>query len=262
MKKMTLEHLLAEEVMPDRAQEFRQYAIDHKAVSAKDIETLLESYTGRDAGLVFRTLEYVKNHLNPELEPMVYKTAGYDEDALSYQDEINSGKSLILDMPTGYRCRYSDIKLLSVAKIKKSLAHTTIYGENLLLHYRKMGESCLPQIKLALALFEEQIKRQAKLTDRRDINLFTLDYDARAEIVWNNYAEIIAYLLYHTKETLAWGELTEAQKRLYLLSVINSQGNNQTKTHIVQNIASYTTLPELEKVEKHNLRVLKRFIVK
>ena len=85
---------------------------------------------------------------------------------------------------------------------------------------------------------------------------------ARAEIVWNNYAEIIAYLLYHTKETLAWGELTEAQKRLYLLSVINSQGNNQTKTHIVQNIASYTTLPELEKVEKHNLRVLKRFIVK
>ena len=133
----------------------------------------------------------------------------------------------------------------------------------MILYRRKIGYSCLPQITLAIHLFEEQIKRQAKLTDKRNINLFNQDFEEKFQIVKDAYAEIIAYLLYNTEERLVWGKLTDVQKRLYLSSIINQKKSDfDTKNNIISTIAHYTTLPEIENISNHNYRVLKRFIVK
>ena len=52
-------------------------------------------------------------------------------------------------------------------------------------------------------------------------------------------------------------------KQLYLSSAINKkQEDIKTRQRIKEYIANYTTLPELERVAGHDLKVLKRFIVK
>lgn len=71
------------------------------------------------------------------------------------------------------------------------------------------------------------------------------------------------YLIYNTEERTIWGELTEPQKKLYILSVINSKKRDTIiKDRMINIISNYTTLPELEKVADGNRKVLKRFIEK
>ena len=52
-------------------------------------------------------------------------------------------------------------------------------------------------------------------------------------------------------------------KRQRLMDALNKkQEDIKTRQRIKEYIANYTTLPELERVADHDLKVLKRFIVK
>ena len=74
---------------------------------------------------------------------------------------------------------------------------------------------------------------------------------------------MVYYLVYNTNERLVWSTLSDTQKQLYLSSAINKkQEDIKTRQRIKEYIANYTTLSELERVADHDLKVLKRFIVK
>lgn len=77
-------------------------------------------------------------------------------------------------------------------------------------------------------MYDEQILRQAELTEKRNYNLFLKDKKAKNEIVQDLYSDIIMYLIYNTKEKTIWGELTDNQKKLLISSVINNKKKDIT----------------------------------
>ena len=137
---------------------------------------------------------------------------------------------------------------------------TDQFGRNVIGRIRNIGPDSITKIISALKMYDEQILRQANLTEKRDYNLFL---KAKNEIVEDLYSDIIMYLIYNTEERTIWGELTESQKKLYISSVINNKKRDTIiKDRMIDIISNYTTLPELEKVADGNRKVLKRFIEK
>lgn len=123
----------------------------------------------------------------------------------------------------------------------------------------KVGLEVAPRILTALDMYSEQVARQAKLTDLRDINLFTYQQKEKEEIVKELYDKMMEYLL-NTVSEFVWGELSEAQKQLYSLSIANKTKKGQRIRHkMISIISNYTTLPELEGASE-DFKVLKRFI--
>ncbi len=258
------ENIAAGFVIPAQARKFAFYARENNAQSAVDVGRLLKDYEGSDYYIVRQRLaEVLARELSSEIEPEVYPSNGYEDKSLKYQDKLNTGSVLLLENPTERLVRFAKIKDMPIDIIKIDVSHTFPDGKAYIMRHRNIGKTILPRITSAINFYEEQIQRQAKLTTKRDINLFEMDLDARREIVGEAYGNIIAYLLSNADERLFWGELTPAQKKLYLLSVISSQKKDlETRNNVINNIAGYTTLPELEKVSKHNYRALRRFIVK
>lgn len=200
-------------------------------------------------------------------EPEKYFTKGYQGEDLSYQDTLNNGLVLLLDNPTHYRTRYKYLKQVPISEIKADLAHTNSTGENYVessnSYYRFVGSERVPRVVSLVEMYEQQIERQSKLTKSRDINLFELDQMEKRWMVEDMYSEIVLYLVCSTKESLVWSNLSDEQKKIYLSSAIKkTQEALKTRQKIVEYVANYTTVPELEQVEKHNLKVLNRFIVK
>ena len=117
----------------------------------------------------------------------------------------------------------------------------------------------VPRILTALDMYSEQVARQAKLTDLRDINLFTYQQKEKEEIVKELYDKMMKYLL-GTVSEFVWGELSDMQKQLYLLSIANKTKKGQRiRRTMISIISNYTTLPELEGASE-DFKVLKRFI--
>ena len=140
---------------------------------------------------------------------------------------------------------------------------TDQFGRNVIGRIRNIGPDSITKIISALKMYDEQILRQANLTEKKNYNLFLKDKKAKNEIVEDLYSDIIMYLIYNTEERTIWGELTEPQKKLYISSVINNKKRDVIiKNRMIDIISNYTTLPELEKVADGNRKVLKRFIEK
>ena len=197
-------------------------------------------------------------------EPILYETKQYEDKSLEYTDSLNSGKILLLSAPTTeQRIVFSTLDGLSVATIKKFLLLTDRKGNNYLVcKARTVNSNNVPKIINAINMYTDQVVRQSELTDSREENLFTYQQDEKKEIVEDKYAEIIAYLIHDTKE-FVWGGLSDNQKKLYLSSVVNKrQLEGIIRDRMIENVANYTTLPELEKVTKGDYKVLKRFIKK
>ena len=197
-------------------------------------------------------------------EPTLYETKQYEDKSLEYNDSLNGGNILLLSAPTTeYTVSFTTLRGLSIATIKECLSLTDREGRNFLIsRIRKIGPSSIPGIISALDMYTDQVVRQSELTDSRCENLFTYQQDEKREIVEDKYAEIIAYLIHDTKE-FVWGGLSDNQKKLYLSSVVNKrQLEGIVRDRMIDNVANYTTLPELEKLTKGDYKVLKRFIKK
>ena len=198
-------------------------------------------------------------------QPECYHTKGYSSEELSQQDLVNHGGILLLNSPTGYhKTSYLALKYRTIADIKKDLAHTFANGRNIVSGtYEKITDRRIPRIISSIEMYEQQIERQALLTTERGINLFELHKNEKLDITEEVYNEIIRFLVSNTDESLVWSSLSDAQKQLYLSSAINKRKEDiKTRQRIKEYIANYTTLPELERVAGHDLKVLTRFIVK
>lgn len=209
------------------------------------------------------TLEQIKKSNLKNKEAKIYLPREYQDKSLEYTDSKNKGNVLMIWNPTARReVKPYRLSLMSVQEIKRELSHTYASGENYFVHSRKngLGEKYIPKVLNALDYYTEQVERQATLTPRRDINLFTYQQGEKREIVERKYAEIIAYLIYDSKEFL-WGDLSEAKKKRFISSIINHQFQDEnTREIMIQMISDYTTLEELERLLKGDYKVLKRFI--
>ena len=195
-------------------------------------------------------------------EPSTFQFKQYDDSSLQYTDSLNNGDILLLTKPTTESTvSRSGIRYRTIEQIKDYLSLTTSNGENCLVsRVRKIGPEAVSGVLTAVDMYSDQVVRQSQLTDSRDINLFTYQQDEKIEIVDDLYAKIIAYLIYDTKE-FVWGELSDAQKKLYLSSIVNNRQMDQIiRDRMISNVSNYTTLPELENVAKGDYKVLQRFI--
>lgn len=198
------------------------------------------------------------------LKNAIFIPIQYEDKSLKYVDELNCGRVLLLETPTTRRtCKWNSLAYHSIDKIKEYLSSIDSLGINLLTrNVGKIGDESLPIVLDAINMYTEQIVRQSELTDSRSVDLFTYQQEEKMEIVMDKYAEIIAYLLCDTKE-FVWGGLSDSQRKKYLSSVVNNNlFDQELRYRMVENIANYTTLPELEKVKQNNYKVLKRFIKK
>ena len=230
-----------------------------------DLKDELRDYNWSKIDLVIKDLTKSMNLCNKRnKEPVIYETDYYEDSSLEYTDSLNKGDVLLLANPTSYiNAKYRALDNLTMAKIKDYLRLTYENGENYLYRScRNIGEGSIPNILDAIKLYDEQVSRQAELTDSRDINVFTYQKQEKDALTKENYIDIIDYLL-DTAEELVWGCLSDNQRKLYLSTIDNRrESDKKLKKRIINNISNYTTLEELEKVNRGHYKVLNRFIRK
>ena len=161
-----------------------------------------------------------------------------------------TGNDLILSNPTqdladGTRFLY--LRKMPIIKMKFLMQHTDSRGNNLFLKIPRVGEYNIEFVLKMIQMYEEQIIRQSKETEVRDINLFHFQYDEKRKIVEENLWDIVSYLIDNTSEEFIWGKLTEPQKKLLISSVVNEkQRDRLIRGQLTEIITNYTTLSELE----------------
>lgn len=265
---ITLDNISKDAVVKFDDYDIISLASDTGAQSVKDIINLMHEYPDYDWTRVLKYLNIVRVNLDlanlKGNEPDIFPTNGYSDSRLLKQDTMNCGGVLLLDSPIGFKYKHVSLKDIPISEIKTNLSHTTISGKNMVgICYKKIGPTDVPKIARAVKMYEEQIERQAKLTDDRDSNLFTLDRILKIQIIDDIYNEIVAYLVSNTIDTLIWSELSEVQKKIYISSTINyGKSEELIREQITNYVANYTTVPELEGISKKDYKVLKRFIVR
>lgn len=266
-----LKHISAQSVIPYNSYKIKELVEMNGAESVEDVLKLASLHPEYNWSEIYerfeKTVEKRRNLSNRRgYEPEIFLTKGYSDEILLQQDLLNNGDILLLNNPIARTVKYHSLKPRTIKTIKSDLSHTYSDGSNHLVSngtYRNIGKDSLPTIISSIEMYEEQIKRQSLLTKEKDINLFELHKQEKIDIVEEMYNEIILYLLYHTEERLVWGKLTENSKKIYISTTLHKISSTlESRKKIKEHIANYTTLPELEKVGKKNLKVLKRFIVK
>lgn len=246
-------------------QRFVNLAKENNCYSIEDLISLTKEYSKYDWDIVNKRIDELKLIVDKSsikgIKPETYE---YENNGIESVDKLNRGDVLLLDNPTlELQTKFKGLRTYSIDEIKHNLKLTDQFGRNVIGRIRNIGPDSITKIISALKMYDEQILRQANLTEKRNYNLFLKDKKAKNEIVEDLYSDIIMYLIYNTEERTIWGELTESQKKLYISSVINNKKRDTIiKDRMIDIISNYTTLPELEKVADGNRKVLKRFIEK
>ena len=246
-------------------QRFVNLAKENNCYSVEDLISLTKEYHKYNQVIVNKRIDELKLIVDKSskkgIKPETYE---YEDNGIESVDKLNKGDVLLLDNPTlELQTKFKGLRTYSIDEIKHNLKLTDQFGINVIGKIRNIGPDSITKIISALKMYDEQILRQANLTEKRNYNLFLKDKKAKNEIVEDLYSDIIMYLIYNTEERTIWGELTEPQKKLYISSVINSKKRDVIiKDRMIDIISNYTTLPELEKVADGNRKVLKRFIEK
>ena len=196
------------------------------------------------------------------LPDIIYLAREYEDESLNYTDTQNMGDVLLVGSPTqNLSSRYWGLKDYTIEQLKTMLATTNQFGKNNLLTIRNIGIKSIPAILNAIELYSSQVERQAQLTEERNINLLELDKERKLEIAEDLYSEIILYLIYNANGKLFWGELSDDQKKLFISSTINNKKLDKViRNRMINAVANYTTLPEMEKMAEGKMKVLNRFL--
>lgn len=244
---------------------FINLARENNCYSIEDIISLTKLYPKYNWDVVSKRINELKLIVDKSnikgIEPEIYE---YEDNGIELVDKLNRGDILLLDNPTlELQTKFRRLRTYTIDEIKHNLKLTDQFGRNVIGRIINIGPDAIIRIINALKMYDEQILRQADLTEKLNYNLFLKDKKVKNEIVEDLYSDIIMYLIYNTEEKTIWGELTEPQKKLYISSVINGKKRDVIiKDRMIDIISNYTTLPELEKVADGNRKVLKRFIVK
>jgi hypothetical protein len=260
-----LSNISADYVLYGSEQRFLDLARENNCYNVEDLISLTKLYPKYNWDVVNKRIDELKLIVERNnIKGIELETYEYENNGIELVDKLNRGDVLLLDNPTlELQTKFRGLRTYSIDEIKHNLKLTDQLGRNVIGRIRNIGPDSITKIISALKMYDEQILRQANLTEKRNYNLFLKDKKAKNEIVQDLYSDIIMYLIYNTEERTIWGELTESQKKLYISSVINNKKRDTIiKDRMIDIISNYTTLPELEKVADGNRKVLKRFIEK
>lgn len=187
-------------------------------------------------------------------EPIFYKTYEYEDESLNYVDKLNCGNVLLLDNPLASSLiTFNYVKSIPVHSIKKDLKSCIPEGENYALaSYKRIGEKKLATIINAVDSYSNQVVKQAKLTDNRNINLFTYQQYEKMQLVKKKYFKIIKYLL-NCEDKSSLSEFVSNNVGYDNYLVCRTINNS-----MAQHIANYMTLPELEDICNNKVKVKKK----
>ena len=206
------------------------------------------------------------------IKPEIYSSNGYkmgivDLRSLKITDKHTSGRNLILKSPTNikHNNRDSYVNMHTIGELKHMLSHVHPNLRNVLLY----GNYCLkrediPNLIKAINFYEEQVIRQAQDLKKDasihfPFNIFERDKNIKIELVNEQIKDVVDYLTSSTS-TYIWGKLTDTEKLRLIKSVSSKNGNQIIRRNVVELIANYTTLSEIE--EGLKTKTLKRFIVR
>lgn len=193
-----------------------------------------------------------------------YENSMIDDETLSITDSQTNGDVLLYTIPyIRGGARIGQLKYLSITDIKQLLRYVDDYHlKNIFSRKRNFGLNSTKRVANVINFYEQQVLRQAKETDERGINLFTLNKDLKDEIVEAEIKYIAEYIVDNAKECI-WGSMTDTQKKRIMRAVVSTCGESlqRDKMMLVNAISNYTTLSELQEgvIRK---RTLDRFIVR
>lgn len=203
------------------------------------------------------------NEIGKDLEAELYDIPEYSDKTLEYNDKLVYGSSLILVNPTTTaKGLVGALTNITVAEIKHRARHLTVYFKNALDAYDSLNPIRAKKAVSGVLLYHDQIERQGLEVGLRNTNLFTYKLDERKKLVEKQIRDIIVYLIESTDKGFVWGELTEVQKKKYLMAVSRDfKPDILIRESLIDMIASHITLAEAsEDLTKGD--TLNRFMLK
>lgn len=178
---------------------------------------------------------------------------GIDEETTKKTDISNKTNVLPYAMPFSYGVLNNYLKNISIDEAKRRLSHYYIapYGrlKNAFTNRRTIGNEKARKIAELMSFYDEQVVRQSLANPNvRDCNLFTIDLEPRIEIVGSQLKDITEYL-FETGDEYVFGKNTPTTKtKIYQASSRpRSDDSFRTRERLIEMLANYCTLEELEK---------------
>lgn len=207
-------------------------------------------------------------------QPVIFRCNNYEgstvyKSTLRYTDEHNMADVLICKSPA-ILCsgKFGELKNITIGEAKSLLSKVTAHdktsaGNNAFAEkFRRFGNIEAECVRDAINFYELQVLRQATETKKRGINLFELNKLAKEFIVRNQIRDMVKYLI-DNADVCVWGELSHTQKNKLMSAVTSYSGyeNQVLRQRMIETIANYTTLSELES-DVVKQKTLDRFIIK
>lgn len=228
-----------------------------------DLEKLFSLYPHTNEekilGYIITEVNKSLNRVNKrEKEVSTYDYYEYSSDLLRETDKLNLTNVLMLDSPSSICYSHRILKNLTIEELKTNLKLCNRYGKNMIESFPGFGETFMKVIIKSLDLYSKQIEENAKLTDRRDINLLLLDYDEKRELVESYYETIIDYFM-HVDKTI-WGNITDRQKQKLFASIsCELKVCMETRERMSEFMTYYLTLEDLNDIKNGNVLSLSKF---
>lgn len=220
--------------------------------------------------LIKENIEYA-NRIG--IVPELYYSTNYmglniDTKTLKATEGKTFCRQLVINNPIlGQSEKVIQIRTLKISEAKTLLSKVVAYdkeitGNNAFLdRYPNFTEEDIERLINAINFYEAQIACQYIETGKRGVCLFGVNKEEREKIIERQIKNIIYYIINNAKECV-WGELTDEQKEMmiYAINNRNISENNYIVCRLVNVLANYTTLKELENGIKP--KTLDRFIVR
>ena len=239
-------------------------SIINKIDNIEDAIKIVNEYKDYDWTIVKQDIDHSINTLKRfnilGKEETVYKTKGYKDFSLEYNDSINNCDVLIFNNPIGLTIYSIKNSYMTIGQMKIDLKRVLPTGKNYALSkHSGIGTDRIDEFLYAIEFYEKQVERQSLLTTDRNINLFKYAYEKKKPIVQTNYQKIIQYLLDVEKE-LVFGKINEQTAELYIDSLNDKPKSLSLKNKTIEVITNYMTIEELEDLRNGKVKVLNRFI--
>ncbi len=185
-------------------------------------------------------------HFSKKVEPTIYEIPSYSDKALSYNDSLVYGSSLILNNPTTTNVGLTEsLSGITIQDIKFRATHVNVYLRNMLETYNSVNPGRAKKVVSALWLYNAQIERQYSEIQRTDISLFYYLLEDRRELVQKQITDVLAYLIQNSEKGFVWGELSPTQKRKYVSALTNDFiPDMMLKDKVVEMVATNVTYLE------------------
>ena len=172
-----LSNISADYVLYGSEQRFLDLARENNCYSVEDLISLTKLYPKYNWDVVNKRIDELKLIVERNnIKGIELETYEYENNGIELVDKLNRGDVLLLDNPTlELQTKFRGLRTYSIDEIKHNLKLTDQFGRNVIGRIRNIGPDSITKIISALKMYDEQILRQANLTEKKNYNLFLKD---------------------------------------------------------------------------------------